>query len=74
MEPKLKQDHVGNKINIDDRYLQPSLAFLETLNYVQVGKVTKKPGDRKEKAKAANATEAFLDGLPLSTRSRRQTP
>jgi len=52
------------KINIDDKYLQTFLAYLQTLSYVQVEKVTKKPSDRNEKAKAGKATEAFLDGLP----------
>jgi len=52
------------KINIDDKYLQAFLAYLQTLSYVQVEKVSKKPSDRREKAKAGNATEAFLDGLP----------
>ncbi len=52
------------KINIDDKYLQAFLTFLETLSYVQVEKVTPQTRRPKGKAKAANATEAFLEGLP----------
>ena len=52
------------KISIDDQYLQAFLAFLQTLNYVQVEKVTASAGKDKTKTQTDNATEAFLDGLP----------
>jgi len=48
------------KINVDDKYLQAFLAFLETLNYVQVEKVSKQKSD----GVPVNATETFLAGLP----------
>lgn len=50
------------KINIDDRHLQAFLAFLETLNYVEVEKVTH--GKSNAKAQSADATGAFLATLP----------
>ncbi len=52
------------KLNIDDQYLQTFLAFLQTLNYVQVEKVTQGAPGRKAKAEPGDATEAFLAGLP----------
>jgi len=52
------------KISIDDQYLQAFLAFLQTLNYVQVEKVTKGTRDRKVKPKRGSPTEAFLSALP----------
>ncbi len=44
------------RINIDDKYLQAFLTFLETLNYVHVEQVTPQTSRPKGKAKAANAT------------------
>jgi len=52
------------KLRIDDQHLQTFLAFLQTLNYVQVEKVTKSARGRKAKAEPRDATEAFLAGLP----------
>jgi len=51
------------KITIDDQYLQAFLALLETLNYVQVEKVTNGVQSGKSEAKPVDATEAFLAGL-----------
>lgn len=52
------------KISIDDQYLQAFLAFLQTLNYVQVEKVTKRGKSGKAKPETGNATESFLENLP----------
>jgi len=52
------------KISIDDQYLQAFLAFLQTLNYVQVEKVTKRGKSNKAKPKTCNAAESFLENLP----------
>ncbi len=46
------------RINIDDKYLQAFLAYLKTLSYVEVEKVTEATSE------LGNASEAFLDGLP----------
>lgn len=53
------------KISIDDQYLKTFMAFLQTLNYVQVEEVTKEGRKaRKIKAKSVNATEVFLSQFP----------
>lgn len=50
------------KINIDDRHLQAFLAFLETLNYVEVEKVTRNKSKTKAQSTEVNGT--FLASLP----------
>lgn len=52
------------KISIDDQYLQAFLAFLQTLNYVQVEKVTKRGKSNKAKPGTGSAAESFLENLP----------
>ncbi len=52
------------KISIDDQYLQAFVAFLDTLNYVQVEKITKGNKGEKSNSQSGNATETFLSELP----------
>jgi len=58
------------KISIDDQYLQAFLAFLQTLNYVQVEKVTKNGKSGKAKPETGNATESFFSA-PLGVFAKR---
>ena len=58
------------KISIDDQHLQAFLAYLRTLSYVQVEKVSNSSLAQKAKGSPANATEMFLDKLPSDSHLR----
>jgi hypothetical protein len=55
------------KIQVDDKYLQAFLAFLDTLSYVKVEKIS----HANSQSTAEDMTEAFLSKLPPDSPLRR---